>query len=66
MFRVSSKGLFNFDFNIGISKEKVMEVIRLGFPMAFQRILFTLVNIILARIISIFGSDAIAAQKISR
>ena len=64
MFRVSSKGLFNFDFNIGISKEKVMEVIRLGFPMAFQRILFTLVNIILARIISIFGSDAIAAQKI--
>ena len=64
MFRVSSKGLFNFDFNIGISKEKVMEVIRLGFPMAFQRILFTLVNIILARIISIFGANAIAGQKI--
>ena len=64
MFRVSSKGLFNFDFNIGISKEKVMEVIRLGFPMAFQRILFTLVNIILARIISIFVANAIAGQKI--
>ncbi|WP_252244904.1 MULTISPECIES: MATE family efflux transporter, partial [unclassified Clostridium] len=52
------------DFNIGIEKEKVLEIIRLGFPMSFQRILFTLVNIVLARIIAIFGSDAIAAQKI--
>lgn len=64
MFRISSKGLFNFDFKIGIEKDKVIEIIRLGFPMAFQRILFTLVNIVLARIISIFGSDAIAGQKI--
>ena len=32
--------------------------------MALQRILFTLINIFLARIIAIFGSDAIAAQKI--
>ena len=64
MFRISSKGLFNFDLKIGVEKEKVIEVIRLGFPMAFQRILFTLVNIVLARIISIFGSDAIAGQKI--
>ena len=32
--------------------------------MAFQRILFTLINIILARIIAKFGSDALAAQKI--
>lgn len=64
MFRINSKGLFNFDFKIGIEKSKVIEIIRLGFPMSFQRILFTLVNIILARIISIFGSDAIAGQKI--
>ena len=32
--------------------------------MSFQRVLFTLVNISLAKIISNFGSDAIAAQKI--
>lgn len=64
MFRVSSKGLFNFDFKIGINKDKVVEIIKLGFPMSFQRVLFTIVNIILARIISIFGSDAIAGQKI--
>ena len=32
MFRISSKGLFNFDLKIGVEKEKVIEVIRLGFP----------------------------------
>mgnify|MGYP000379291758 CR=1 FL=1 len=32
--------------------------------MAFQRILFTIINIILAKIIAMFGSEAIAAQKI--
>ncbi|MCC0648699.1 MATE family efflux transporter [Clostridioides difficile] len=64
MFRVSSKGLFNFDFKIGINKDEVVEIIKLGFPMSFQRVLFTIVNIILARIISMFGSDAIAGQKI--
>ena len=32
--------------------------------MAFQRILFTMVNIILAKIIAIFGTNSIAAQKI--
>ncbi|WP_252230435.1 MATE family efflux transporter [Clostridium sp. ZBS15] len=64
IFKVKGKGIFEFDFKIGIEKDKVIEIIKLGFPMSFQRILFTLVNIILARIIAIFGSDAIAAQKI--
>ncbi|MGL5749870.1 MAG: MATE family efflux transporter [Paraclostridium sp.] len=64
LFRITSNGLFKFDFGVGIDKIKVSEIIRLGFPMSFQRILFTLVNIILARIISMFGSDAIAGQKI--
>ncbi|NFT83475.1 MATE family efflux transporter [Clostridium botulinum] len=64
VFKINGRDIFKFDFNIGIEKEKVLEIIRLGFPMSFQRILFTLVNIVLARIIAIFGSDAIAAQKI--
>ena len=64
LFKVTSKGLFKFDFKIGIDKDKVFEIVKLGFPMSFQRVLFTFVNIILARIISIFGSDAIAGQKI--
>lgn len=42
----------------------IKEIIRLGFPMSLQRVIFTFINIILARIIAQFGSNAIAAQKI--
>lgn len=65
IFRMKYSDIFKFDFHLGVNKEKVSEIIRLGFPMAFQRILFTLVNILLARIIAMFGSNAIAAQKIA-
>lgn len=64
LYRIKSNGILHYDKSIGIDKEKVMEIIRLGFPMAFQRILFTIVNIILAKIIAIFGTNSIAAQKI--
>ena len=64
LYRIKSNGILHYDKSIGIDKEKVMEIIRLGFPMAFQRILFTVVNIILAKIIAIFGTNSIAAQKI--
>lgn len=42
----------------------IKEIIRLGFPMSLQRVIFTFINITLARIIAEFGSNAIAAQKI--
>ena len=42
----------------------IKDIIRLGFPMSLQRVIFTFINIILARIIAQFGSNAIAAQKI--
>lgn len=45
-------------------KERFKEIISLGFPNACQRVLFTLVNILLAKMIAQFGTDAIAAQKI--
>lgn len=64
IYLVKSSGILKFNFNLGIDKNKMKEIVILGFPMAFQRILFTIINIILARIIAIFGSDAIAAQKI--
>lgn len=64
LYRIKSNGVLHYDKSIGIDKEKVIEIIRLGFPMAFQRILFTIVNIILAKIIAIFGTNSIAAQKI--
>lgn len=64
LYRIKSNGSLHYDKYIGIDKEKVIEIIRLGFPMAFQRILFTMVNIILAKIIASFGTSSIAAQKI--
>lgn len=64
IFMVKYRDIFKFSFHVGINKEKIVDIIRLGFPMSFQRILFTIVNIILARIIAMFGSNAIAAQKI--
>lgn len=64
MYLAKSSGILKFNFQVGIDKNKIIEILRLGFPMAIQRILFTIINIILARIVASFGSDAIAGQRI--
>lgn len=64
LFLYKGRKILVFDKKVGVEYEKIKEIMRLGFPMAFQRTLFTLVNIVLARIIAVFGADAIAAQKI--
>ena len=64
LYKIKSKGILKYDKSLGVDKNKIIEIIKLGFPMAFQRILFTVVNIILAKIIAIFGTESIAAQKI--
>lgn len=64
LYKIKSNGILHYDKSIGVDKEKILDIVRLGFPMAFQRILFTIVNIILAKIIAIFGTNSIAAQKI--
>jgi putative MATE family efflux protein len=64
IYRIKFKGTFNYNKKIGIDYKKVNEIVKLGTPMALQRVLFTTINIILARIIAKFGSDALAAQKI--
>lgn len=63
-FRISTRGVLNYDFEAGLDKTKMLEIARLGFPMASQRVLFTIINILIAKIIAIFGTDAIAAQKV--
>lgn len=47
-----------------VSYLKTWEIIRLGIPMSTQRVLFTVINIILAKFIASYGTDAVAAQKI--
>ena len=47
-----------------VSIHNCIEVMRLGLPMSIQRVLFTVINIVLAKIIASYGTEAIAAQKI--
>lgn len=64
LFRVNCNEILSYKFKIPVDYKDIKEIIHLGSPMAFQRILFTVINIILAKIIASFGADAIAAQKI--
>ncbi len=64
LFRIYTGDIFKYDKKLGIEKEKIKDIIKLGIPSSFQRILFTIINIFLARIIAIYGTEAIAAQKI--
>lgn len=64
LYLYKSSDILKYNLKTKIYYEKIKEIIVLGFPMALQRILFTIINIFIARIIAIFGSDAIAAQKI--
>ena len=64
LFNIESWEIVKFKLSVGLNYKKGAEIIRLGFPMAMQRIIFTLVNIVIARIIAGFGDNAIAAQKI--
>lgn len=49
---------------IQTSYHKALEIIKLGIPMSTQRVLFTVINIILAKFIASYGTDPVAAQKI--
>ena len=52
LYNIKSNKMLYYDFKIKYSLQKIIEIIKLGFPMSFQRVLFTLVNISLAKIIS--------------
>ncbi|MGM9987587.1 MAG: MATE family efflux transporter [Bacillaceae bacterium] len=60
---LARKVLFHKDI-IQVSFQKSMEMMKLGMPMSIQRVLFTVINIILAKLIASYGTDAVAAQKI--
>jgi putative MATE family efflux protein len=64
LYLYNSSGVLKYNFKIKVHYASIKKIVFLGFPMAAQRILFTLINISLARVIAIFGSNAIAAQKI--
>jgi putative MATE family efflux protein len=53
-----------FKFRVPVSFQTIREILGLGAPVAFQRGLFTVFTILIARVIASYGPDAIAAQKI--
>ena len=64
LFVYTSRGII-FDKQILIiGLKNCLEIVRLGLPMSLQRVLFTAINIILAKMIASYGTEAIAAQKI--
>ena len=64
IFNIKCRQILHYRKDIGFCRVKAKEILSLGLPMAFQRILFTFVNIALAKIVAQFGSEAIAAQKL--
>ncbi|OON97333.1 MAG: MATE family efflux transporter [Epulopiscium sp. Nele67-Bin005] len=64
LFMKIGKKYVSYQRGVQVHKNNFFEIARLGFPNTFQRVLFTLINIYLARLIAQFGTDAIAAQKI--
>ena len=64
MLLYNGRNIFKINLKEKIDFNKVKTITILGMPMSMQRVLFTFINIILARIVGGFGADAIAAQKI--
>jgi len=53
-----------FTTGIHYDMEKTKDIMKLGLPVATQRILFTGFSVIIARIIANWGADAIAVQRV--
>ncbi|MCT4789518.1 MATE family efflux transporter, partial [Exiguobacterium mexicanum] len=59
-----TRALFDWEETVKANRTDYREILRLGFPMATQRVLFTVISIFLARMIGSYGTEAIAAQRI--
>ncbi|MGL4653986.1 MATE family efflux transporter [Cetobacterium sp.] len=64
LFIRKSKDYFKVESYISKNWQDMKEMLTLGTPIAVQRVLFTGFGIAMAKIISKWGADAIAAQKI--
>ncbi len=65
LFFVKSKNALNISDNeFKFDKAKAIDVLKLGAPYALQRVLFSAIGIVMAKIIVGFGFTAIAVQKI--
>ena len=52
------------NFKLGLNIKETLTIVKLGFPVTMQRVVFTFISMYMAKIIATFGTDAIAAQKV--
>lgn len=65
LFFIKSKEVFRLsEEKFQFDKDKAVDVLKLGAPYMLQRVLFSLIGIVMAKIIAVFGATAIAVQKI--
>lgn len=65
IFIYTSRDIINiFKEKSNINKKKMLEVLRMGVPVASQRVIFIFISMIIAKIIVQWGSTAIAVQKV--
>ncbi|MGL4570857.1 MAG: MATE family efflux transporter [Clostridium sp.] len=65
IFIKTSNGRLSFlKSGIKLNYDKSISVIKMGLPITAQRVIFTLISIAIAKIVSDFGSTAIAVQKV--
>jgi len=66
IYAIKVKGMFieAFTLKIPVSVKQVKEIIKMGFPPALQSGIFTLISMIIARLIADFGATAVAVQKV--
>lgn len=55
---------FKESFSLDFTSKETITTLKLGIPVATQRIIFIFISMYLAKIIAQFGTEAIAAQKI--
>lgn len=65
LFFNKAKKYFNLKSYFSKQEFYYVELCKMGFPISLQRVLFILFAILIAKIISKWGADAIAAQKVA-
>ncbi|MGO2119075.1 MAG: MATE family efflux transporter [Fusobacterium sp.] len=64
LYIIVSRKYFELSSLFNIYSDKIKNIFKLGIPGGIQRIIFTGISIVIGKIVSNFGADAIAAQKI--
>ncbi|MFD3261459.1 MATE family efflux transporter [Paenibacillus lentus] len=64
LFLVYTRSLHLFPKGVSFQTTQMKEVIMMGIPITVQRVTFTIISILIAKIIVQWGSDAIAVQKV--